>query len=116
MCVTTVTHLFSPCICHTVCVQGYPPQQHRFPNPKIPNHVTWAYKRNATISENKQFYTLPEGRTKNIDLLFLMANAPVATLSMPETGSQSYAGMARDMELAVGSLLDMFPHFVNPLS
>ena len=78
--------------------------------------MTWAYKRNATIAENNQFYTLPEGGSKNIDVLFLIANAPVATLSMPEAGSQSYAGMARDMELAVGSLLDMFPHFVNPLS
>ena len=99
---------------NTVCAQGYPPEQHRFPNPKIPNHVTWAYKRNATIAENKRFYTLPEGRTKNIDLLFLMANAPVATLSMPEAGSQSYVGMAMDMELAVEALLDMFPRFVKP--
>ena len=95
--------------------QGYPPQQHRFPNPKIPNHVTWAYKRNVTIAENKQFYTLSDGGSKNIDVLFLMANAPVATLSMPEAGSQAYAGMARDMELAMGSLLGMFPSFVNPL-
>ena len=76
--------------------------------------MTWAYKRNATIAENKRFYTLPGGRTKTIDVMFLMANAPVATLSMPETGSQSYVGMAVDMELAMESLLDMFPGFGNP--
>ena len=40
-----------------------------------------------------------------------MANAPVATLSMPESGSQSYVGMGMDMELAVEALLDMFPGF-----
>ena len=77
--------------------------------------MTWAYKQNATIAENKRFYTLTEGGTKTLDLLFLIANAPVATLSLPEAGSQSYVGMALDMELAMESLLDMFPGFSNPV-
>merc|ERR1711918_32070 len=30
---------------NAVFFEDYPPQQHRFDNPKIPNSVTWAYKK-----------------------------------------------------------------------
>ena len=98
-------------------VQDNPPRQRRFDNDKIPshkkipNHVTWAYKKDVTIAENNQFYIVPPGNTKKVDLLFLIANAPVATGSMPESGSQSYVGTGVNMELAMEALLDMFPSF-----
>merc|ERR1712224_767758 len=69
-----------------------PPDHHRFKDERIPAHVTYAYKRGATIVRNDDFYEMSEGSNKTIDLLFLMANAPVSTLSLPESGSQSYVG------------------------
>merc|ERR1712032_1218127 len=61
---------------------GTPPQHHRFDDPRIPAHITYAYQEGATIVENEAFYTLPKGRPKTIDLLFLNANAPLKTASM----------------------------------
>ena len=71
-----------------MCLQDNPPQHHRFENTRIPRHVTYAYARNATIARNDDFYEMPEGKTKTIDLLFLIANAPVPTQSIPESGSE----------------------------
>merc|ERR1712100_177419 len=94
---------------HTVFFTDLPPQQQRFKGKNVPKHVTWAYKKGATIAENKHFYTLPGGKTKKIDILFLIASAPVATASFPEDGSESYVGTAVDMQIAMTELLDMFP-------
>ena len=49
--------------------------------------------------------------TKKIDILFLIAGLPVSTLAMPEVGSESYAGLATQIESATGELIDMFPSF-----
>ena len=71
--------------------------------------MTYAYKQGATIVRNDDFYEMPEGKTKTIDLLFLMANAPVATASLPEAGSEPYVGLAKGMELATVRLSEKFP-------
>ena len=92
-------------------MQGYPPQHRHFHGKKIPAHITYAYKKGATIAENKDFYTLPNGRTKTVDILFVIASAPVATGSLPEAGSESYAGLAIAMELAINELSEKFPTF-----
>lgn len=93
-------------------MQGDPPQHHRFNDPRIPSHITYAYKQNAKIIKNDDFYVFPEGQqSKEIDLLFLMANAPVGTLSSPESGSQSYSGLALNMQLSMESLSTQFPNF-----
>ena len=95
-------------------MQENPPQQHRFSEPTIPAHVTYAFKKGATIVENKQFYRLPKGfksQIQKVDILFLIANAPVATASLPERGSQSYVGLATEMELAMQTLVEKFPIF-----
>ena len=60
---------------------------------------------------NDDFYEMPEGANKTIDLLFLMANAPVSTLSLPESGSEAYIGLARVMEIATKELSEKFPAF-----
>ena len=73
--------------------------------------MTYAYKRGATIVRNDDFYEMPEGANKRIDLLFLMANAPVSTLSLPRSGSESYIGLAKVMELATEELSEKFPTF-----
>ena len=73
--------------------QGAPPQHHRFNNTEIPRHVTYAYKTNVPIIENDEFYTIPEEGSKTIDLLFVMANAPVKTASLPSDGVQSCVGI-----------------------
>ena len=65
----------------------------------------------VTIVENEDFYALPDGETKKVDLLFLIASAPVATASLPEAGSGSYVGLALTMELAMNELVDKFPTF-----
>ena len=93
-------------------VQGEPPKHHRFDDdPKIPSHVTYAYKEDVVIAKNDAFYTLQEGKTKTIDLLFLMANAPVKTASLPLGGSESYIGTAATMEFAMEKLSEKFPKF-----
>ena len=92
-------------------MQDHAPQHRHFEDKKIPAHVTYAYKQGATIAENNDFYELPEGVHKKVDLLFLMANAPVKTASLPEEGSQSYVGLALAMELAINELADKFPAF-----
>ena len=92
-------------------MQDYPPQHRRFHGKKIPAHITYAYKKGATIAENNDFYTLPDGQTKTVDLLFVIAGAPVATASLPEAGSESYVGLAIAMELAMNELAEKFPSF-----
>lgn len=101
------------------CVQGHPPQHHRFDDPNIPahagipNHITYAYKQDATIARNDDFYVWEEGGNKQIDLLFLIAGAPVSSISMPSSGSEPYVGAAVGMELAVEALAEKFPSFFN---
>ena len=73
--------------------------------------MTWAYIQGATIVRNDEFYEMPEGANKTIDLLFLMANAPVPTLSLPGSGSEAYVGLAIAMELATAELVRRFPGF-----
>ena len=91
-------------------MQDHPPQHHRFDDPDIPSHkqipahITYAYKQGATIARNDQFYALPEGGTKQVDLLFLIVSAPVTTQALPVSGSESYVGAAVAMELAVEEL------------
>ena len=60
---------------------------------------------------NDEFYEMPEGANKTIDLLFLMANAPVSTLSLPGAGSAPYVGLATAMKLATDELSRRFPGF-----
>ena len=91
--------------------QGNPPQHQRFKNKKIPAHITYAYKHGATIVKNDDFYPLPQAGSKKVDLLFLIANAPVKTASLPDAGSESYVGLASAMELAVYELSENFPAF-----
>ena len=94
---------------HTL--QGNPPQHHRFEDPKIPSHITYAFQENAVISENKAFYTMPKDTQKTVDLLFVIASAPVSTLSSPVCGAHCYAGTALAMEHAMMELSDKFPRF-----
>ena len=54
---------------------------------------------------------MTDGKTKKVDLLFLIASAPVATASVPESGSEPYAGLAIAMELATNELSKKFPAF-----
>ena len=85
-----------------------------FDNKRIPEHVTYAHMKHATIVENKDFYTLPESQKKRkVGILFLIANAPVSTGSLPEHGSLSNAGLALAMELAMNELSEKFP-FLSP--
>ena len=64
--------------------------------------------------KNDDFYQLPENKTHTIDLLFLMSNAPVATASFPEAGSEPYVGLSTAMELAVTELSNIFPEILRP--
>lgn len=100
---------------HTVFFEEFPPRQNRFPEAEIPDHVTYAYQEGATIVPNDEFYTLPEDKVgkEKVDILFLIANAPVETASMPETGSQKYTGLATDMKLAMDALLKKFPTYFH---
>ena len=109
--ITPVSVLLHALLYHVSTLQDNPPQHHRFNDSRIPTHVTYAYKQGATIVRNDDFYEMPEGATKTIDLLFLMANAPVSTLSLPESGSESYIGLAKVMELATKELSEKFPAF-----
>ena len=92
-------------------MQEHPPQHRRFKDQRIPDHVTYAYKKDATIVKNEEFYTLPKTGTKKVGLLFVIANAPVKTASLPEAGSASYVGLAASMELAMNELSTQFPAF-----
>ena len=92
-------------------MQDYPPQHRHFHGEKIPAHISYAYKKGATIAANDDFYKLPNGRTKTVDVLFLIASAPVKMASLPETGSESYVGLAIAMELAMNELSEKFPSF-----
>ena len=92
-------------------MQDYPPQHQRFDDEKIPSHITYAYKKGATIAKNDDFYPLPKNQTRKVDVLFLIASAPVATGSLPEAGSESYVGLAIAMELAMNELSEKFPAF-----
>ena len=91
--------------------QGAPPQHHRFKNMKIPRHVTYAYKENVSIIENDAFYTIPKDGPKTIDLLFVMANAPVKTLGLAAAGGECYVGTTVSMRLAMEELSNKFPSF-----
>ena len=54
---------------------------------------------------------LPEGETKQVDVLFVIAHAPIATMAFPDGGSESYVGLAVAMELAMDELSEKFPAF-----
>ena len=92
-------------------MQDYPPQHQRFDDEKIPSHITYAYKKGATIARNDDFYPLPKNQTRKVDVLFVIASAPVKTGSLPEAGSESYVGLAIAMELAMNELAEKFPAF-----
>merc|ERR1719362_1735549 len=91
--------------------EDYPPQHQRFRGKKIPSHITYAYKKDATIAQNDDFYTLPNGQTKKVDILFVIASAPLGASSLPEDGSESHVGLAITMELAINELAEKFPAF-----
>ena len=92
-------------------MQDYPPQHRRFDGRKIPAHITYAYKKGATIAKNDDFYPWQKNQTRQVDVLFVIASAPVATGSLPEAGSESYVGLAIAMELAMNELAEKFPAF-----
>lgn len=54
---------------------------------------------------------MPPNVTKKVNLLFVMANAPVETVSLPVSGSEAFAGLAANMELAMYELFQNFPAF-----
>ena len=60
---------------------------------------------------NDDFYPQPPAGSKEVDLLFVIANAPVKTASLPNAGSESYVGLAGAMELAMYELFKIFPTF-----
>ena len=91
--------------------QEHPPPQRQFEDKRIPSHITYAFQKGATIVKNDDFYKLPETGSKKIDLLFVIANAPVKTASFPEDGSEPYVGLAEAMELAMNELSEHFPAF-----
>ena len=94
-------------------MQGHPPQQQHFQDKRIPAHVTFAHKEGVRIARNDDFYELKNGTTKTVDLLFLIASAPVATGALPEAGSEPYAGLAIAMQLAMEELSREFPPFFD---
>jgi hypothetical protein len=95
----------------TLFFEGDPPQHHRFKDNRIPAHMTYAYKEGVTIARNDDFYSLPEGKTKKIDLLFVNANAPVELIALPEDGSAQYVGLAKFVELAMEEISREFPAY-----
>ena len=97
--------------CCVTPMQGDPPQNRHFNDKTIPAHITYAYKKDARIVRNDDFYELPEGETRTVDLLFLVASAPVKLMPFVGTGSESYAGLAIAMELAMNELSQTFPAF-----
>ena len=104
------------CCTHRYCfvptsTQGHPPPHQRFKNKKIPAHITYAYKEGVNIVKNDDFYPMPSSGSKQVDLLFVIANAPVSTVSLPNSGSESYVGLATAMELAMYELFKIYPAF-----
>ena len=59
----------------------------------------------------EKYHSSEDGETKTIDLLFVIANAPVGTLSLPKHGSEAYVGLATAMELAMNEISEEFPSF-----
>lgn len=97
-----------------VYFEGAAPQQHRFDDPEIPTHVTFAYHPGAKIVANQHFMKTGERVAENgktIDLLFLISNAPAETASVPVMGSESYASLGGHMEKAIEELKTKFPDF-----
>ena len=92
-------------------MQGDPPQQRHFQDTTIPSHITYAFKKDVKIAKNDDFYQLPNGKTKSLDVLFLIANAPVSTAALPEGGSESYVGLSIGMQLAMQDLSESYPLF-----
>ena len=92
-------------------MQGHPPEHQRFKNSKVPAHITYAYKQGVKIVKNDEFYPMPPSGSKKVDLLFVIANAPVSTVSLPSSGSESYVGLATAMELAMYELFKIYPAF-----
>ena len=72
--------------------------------------MTYAFKKDAKILENNDFYDL-FNKTKTIDVLFLMTGLPVNTMTFPLSGSQSHVATALATELAVKELSKKFPQF-----
>ena len=105
------THTQNYLLSTYVPMQGHPPQHRHFQDESIPAHIMFAYKQGATIVKNDDFYSLPDGKNKTIDVLFLIASAPVTTGALPESGSGSYVGLALTMELAMNELAEKFPAF-----
>ena len=92
-------------------MQGAPPQQYRFEDPYVPKHITYAYKKSAKIIRNDDFYYLKDGQDSEIDVLFLILNAPVPTFAHPKEGSLAHVGVAAGMEQAINALQNQFPSF-----
>ena len=76
----------------------------------MPKHITYAYKKSAKIVQNDEFYNL-DGQDSEIDVLFLILNAPLATFAHPKEGSIGHVGVAGGMEAAVNALQKLFPSF-----
>ena len=101
---------YRPCL--VLFGQGHPPTHRRFDDKKIPRHITYAYKSGVTIARNDDFYEFQQpDQKKTIDVLFVMASAPVKTGSLPEAGSEPYMGAAIGMQLATEALSEKFPSF-----
>ena len=92
-------------------MQGAPPQQYRFEDPYVPKHITYAYKKSAKIIRNDEFYALKDGQESEMDVLFLILNAPLATFAHPKEASIGHVGVAGGMEAAVNALQKLFPSF-----
>merc|ERR1719182_284479 len=90
---------------------GAPPQQYRFEDPYVPKHITYAYKKSAKIIRNDEFYALKDGQESEMDVLFLILNAPLATFAHPKEASIGHVGVAGGMEAAVNALQKLFPSF-----
>ena len=92
-------------------MQGAPPQQYRFEDPYVPKHITYAYKKSAKIIRNDDFYYLKDGQHSEIDVLFLILNAPLTTFAHAQDGSLGHVGAAAGMEQAIYALQNQFPSF-----
>ena len=87
--------IHKPLHTHTcLYLQGSAPPHYRFENKRVPASITYAYQQHAVIVPNDAFYNLTPNEKRSIDVLFLNANAPVNTVSLPSSGSQAYAGLA----------------------
>merc|ERR1712032_1677093 len=56
-----------------------------FEDPYVPKHITYAYKKSAKIIPNDEFYNL-DGHDSEIDVLFVILNAPLARSLTPRKG------------------------------